>query len=129
MGYQYIGSSANFLNRLGDHIDQFTGSRLPFYLHEWTITNGGLSHLFWGIIYSTPNYLVDFIKTHPTHILSLGELDILKAMPQWIPRILEQSILDNTQLFFNQAKTVFFQYNTFVPESLNIFDFLTIALK
>lgn len=45
------------------------------------------------------------------HQLSLGEYDILKAITQLVPRILEQSLLLELTPALNESTTVLFQYN------------------
>lgn len=47
----------------------------------------------WSPIYKTKNYYKKFIYIHPYYVLSRGEMVILFAITQLIPRILEQLLL------------------------------------
>ncbi len=52
-----------------------------------------------------------FIYQYPKYSLSLGETDILKAITQLLPRILEQSLLNNFTFSLNgKDKLVRFLY-------------------
>lgn len=68
------------------------------------------------------NYYRKFIYVHPYYKLSKGEMDILTAITQLIPRILEQSLLNNFTFTLNGArKLITFSYtnwdinNLYVP--------------
>jgi hypothetical protein len=43
----------------------------------------------------TPNYYLDFVQSHPFYNLSVGEERILDYLTAFVPRILEQLLLDN----------------------------------
>lgn len=42
-GYYGIGSAISCRSRLIDHMNSFNGHRLRSHLHDWIITNGGVS--------------------------------------------------------------------------------------
>jgi len=73
----------------------------PTRLHLFKYT---FSEYKWGFVYQTINYYKLFIYKYPYHYLTKGEQDILYSITQLIPRILEQSLLNNEKgtLYKNQ---------------------------
>jgi len=118
---QYVGSAYDFKLRLLSHIWNLQGHGNPLKFHTWVINNGGMSHLSWGQIYSTPNYYIDFLATNPSYSLSLGETEILMALSQLIPRILEQSLFLHHLPTLNDNKWVDFEYLSWTPALLAVY--------
>lgn len=68
------------------------------------MNNGGLSVWDWGTIYETPNFLRDFISEYPYYSLTFFELMLLSYVSQFMPRILEYTLLANLEFGWNKAK-------------------------
>ena len=114
---RYIGSCINFNNRLIEHKDQFINRRKPTSLHLYKFN---FSEYNWSPVYLTLNYYKLFVYKHPHYILSKGEVDILMAITQLLPRILEQSLLDTYIFNLNgKNKLVKFSYSNRDPYTLN----------
>jgi GIY-YIG catalytic domain len=128
-GEQYVGSAIDFRARVRDHKYQFEKKRKPTVLHITGDKLGGLKAFFWAPVYFTPNYLDSFIASNPNYDLSQGELDILLAITQLVPRILEQSLCtrdifeitkDSLSFKLNGSSgLVLFTYTSWDPATLN----------
>lgn len=113
---QAFGSAINFQRRLRDHKDQFLGLSRQTSLHK----SGDMSSFAWGTVYQLPNYLSLFYLKHPHHQLSQGDYNILMAVTQLVPRILEQSIFEHFKSeLTGKDRLVRFTYTRFNSESLN----------
>ena len=66
-------------------------------MYEWAMNNGGLSVWDWGTIYETPNFLRDFISENPYYSLTFFELMLLSYVSQFMPRVLEYTLLANLE--------------------------------
>lgn len=115
---RYIGSCINFNDRLIEHKDQFNNRRKPTTLHLYKFN---FSEYNWSPIYLTINYYKLFVYKYPHYNLSRGEVDILMAITQLLPRILEQSLLDNFPFNLNgNNKLVKFSYTNWDSNLLNL---------
>lgn len=87
---QYIGSSTNIYKRLSEHKHELLCKRVrsKLYLSEFE-----LNDLQWVPIYYTINYYKLFLYKYPYYVITQGEYDILLAITQILPRILEQALL------------------------------------
>ena len=113
--YQYyFGSAVNHYNRLTTHIYNFKvrSPKNAMYAENsacWA----------WVPLYMTPNYYLDFVQSHPFYNLSVGEKRILDCLTAFVPRILEQLLLDNHFGYWNNQKTVYFGFKPWCPSLLN----------
>lgn len=55
--------------------------------------------------------------------MSKGELDILKAFSQFLPRLLEQSLFTQFKPTLNESLIVLFDYVKFDPHWLTVYDY------
>jgi hypothetical protein len=118
---QAIGSAVDFSRRLGDHKHQFLGQSKPTSLHIIGNTLGGIAAFNWGSIYTLPNYLSLFYRAYPGYTLSQGEYNILMAVTQLVPRILEQSLFEHFKSELSgKDRLVKFTYTRFNVGSLTI---------
>ena len=88
-----LGSAMNFKRRLIDHINSFNEHRAMLRLHEFAKLNGGINSFTWGPLIITPNYYRLFLSLNPDYTLTKGEIQILVALTQFMPRVLEQAYL------------------------------------
>jgi hypothetical protein len=85
-----------------------------FYLSEFE-----LNEFKWVPIYYTINYYKLFLAKHISHLLTQGELNILLAITEVLPRILEQSLLYTLPASLNgKDRLVKFSYTKWDPEIL-----------
>jgi hypothetical protein len=113
---QAVGSALSFTTRLTQHLDAFAGviNRTP--LHVYGATLSGADSFLFGPIYYLPNYLDTFYSRYPNYTLSQGEYDILMAVSQLVPRLLEQSIMYHFPCSLNGGlQLVTFRYTSFNP--------------
>jgi hypothetical protein len=99
-----LGSAMNFQRRLNDHISSFNNHRLQESLHKFAQDNGGMSSFTWGPLVITPNFYKLFLSHNPSYILSKGEIQILTALTQFMPRVLEQAYIDHYKPELNGNK-------------------------
>ena len=52
--------------------------------------NGGLKELSWSPLFTTPNFYKLFNSIYPNYVLNENELNLLTAITQYMPRVLEQ---------------------------------------
>jgi hypothetical protein len=64
-------------------------------LHLFTAKNGGLNEITWSPLIITPNFYKLFISMNPDHVLTKREIQILVALTQFMPRVLEQSYVSH----------------------------------
>jgi len=115
---RYLGSCINFKERLSEHKDQFSNKRKPTVMHLYKYK---YVEYKWSPLYLTLNYSNIFQNKHPNYSLSQGEHDILMAITQLLPRILEQSLLSNYSFSLNgKDKLVKFSYTNWNSEILNL---------
>lgn len=115
---RYLGSSINFNIRLTEDKDQFSNRRKPTILHLYKYE---YSQYKWSPIYLTLNYYNLFIYKYPHYSFNKGKTDILIAIIQILPRILEQSLLNSFIFSLNgKDKLVRFLYTNWDPQYLNL---------
>lgn len=92
-GRFYIGSTANFKDRINSHMGQFKSTeRMGKALHK--LEKDNQESLLFSIIQIIPNFLMKFKKSYPYYVLSEGEYEILLALSLYPVRVLEQSLID-----------------------------------
>lgn len=64
-------------------------------LHLFTSKNGGLNEITWAPLIITPNFYKLFISMNPDRVLTKQEIQILVAITQFMPRVLEQSYISH----------------------------------
>ena len=64
-------------------------------VHFFTDKNGGLNEITWSPLIITPNFYKLFISMNPDYVISKGEIQILVALTQFMPRVLEQSYISH----------------------------------
>ena len=117
-GEEYLGSCMDFYARLNMHKDSFkrTKKKVKLYSYKYKF-----EEYKWSPIYKTMNYYKKFIYQYPNYLLSKGELDILFAVTQLIPRILEQSLLSHFTFTLNgERKLIMFSYTSWNIENLYV---------
>lgn len=117
-GEQYVGSCMDFYSRLKAHKNSFGKNRNNVKLHSYKYK---YEEYKWSPIYKSMNYYRKFIYVHPYYVLSKGEMDILFAITQLIPRILEQSLLLNFSFTLNgERKLITFSFTNWDIKNLYI---------
>ncbi|TPG03871.1 hypothetical protein EAH88_19125 [Rhodanobacter glycinis] len=118
-GLQYIGSAINFSRRIAYHLLQFGEYAPSASFHQTVKGLGGISSIVWSPVYGTTNFLLEFQQTNPSYTLSLGEYQILEAFSQFLPRVLEGSLLSELNPGLNSGSlSVYFNHVHFDPASL-----------
>jgi hypothetical protein len=117
-GEQYLGSCMDFYARLNIHKDSFKRTKKEVKLYSYKYK---FEEYKWSLIYKTMNYYRKFVYTHPNYVLSSGEMDILFAITQLIPRILEQSLISHFTFTLNgERKLIIFSYNSWNIKNLYV---------
>lgn len=106
-GAQYVGSTIDLYERTLAHMRCHRLKKLTG-MYEWAMANGGLSVWDWGTVYQTPNFALNFIKAHPHYVLSPIEFVLLHHVTQYLPRVLEHSLLHTFKFGWNKSLTVQF---------------------
>jgi hypothetical protein len=120
----YIGSSANVSNRISQHLDCLNMLRPQSGIHIKLLDQASVPDINWGLIYSTPNYVKLAMQVIPQYNFSLGEWQILQALSQFLPRVLEQSIISGFEPTLNNLiYNVTFSHGNWDPGLLSNFDF------
>lgn len=115
-GKQYLGSCMDFYARLMEHKARFKYKQEVSKLYSYKYK---FEDYKWGPIYKTINYYKKFVYIHPDYVLSSGEIDILYAITQLIPRVLEQSLLLHfTFALNNESKLILFSYTSWNSNNL-----------
>lgn len=96
--FQYVGSTINHAARRMDHRNKFLNNNLADQMQRWARGNGGLSALYWVPLCCTLNYYLLFLISHPTFAFNAKELVLLKAVTEFLPRVIEHFILKNLDL-------------------------------
>lgn len=94
-GKIFRGSAMNFKRRLIDQLSSFKGHRIMQKIHSFTNKNGGINELTWCPLILTPNFYKLFISLNPNLVLNKGEIQILVALTQFMPRVLEQCYISH----------------------------------
>jgi len=81
--------------------------------HTFVISNGGLESINWSPVYTTFNYSEAFNFLYSHYILRVGERDILQAFTQFLPRVLEQSLISGIHPEFNGNSNVYSNHVSF----------------
>ena len=117
-GEQYVGSCIDFYTRLNAHKNSFGQKTKGIKLYSY---NYKYEEYKWSPLYKTMNYYRKFIYLHPCYVLSKGEMDILFAITQLIPRILEQSLLLHFSFPLNgERKLIIFSYTNWDIKNLDM---------
>jgi hypothetical protein len=117
-GEQYLGSCMDFYARLNMHKDSFRKRIKEVKLYSYKYK---FEEYKWSPVYKTMNYYKKFIYQHPNYLLSRGELDILFAVTQLIPRILEQSLISHFIFTLNgERKLIMFSYTNWNIKNLYV---------
>jgi hypothetical protein len=115
-GEQYVGSCIDFYSRLNAHKYGFEQKIKGIKLYSY---NYKYEEYKWSPLYKTMNYYKKFISLYPYYVLSRGEMDILFAITQLIPRILEQSLLLHFSFTLNgERKLIIFSYTNWDIKNL-----------
>ncbi len=118
---QYVGSAISLGLRLEQHVQQFNMNN-PSKVHKFSQANGGISSFDWGVLYTSPNFQKEFLTNNPHYRLSYGEYQILLWITRFIPRVLEQSILNAHCPALNHSLTVPLQMKQWANSWLNIYN-------
>lgn len=122
-GQIYIGSSCNLAIRAAGHLSQFSGALQPFPFHIEVNKLGGYSSVLWSSVYTTFSFTAVFENLHPGVWLSKGELQILQAFTQFLPRLLEQSLFTRFTPSLNSSLVVYFDFVKFDTHLLTVYDY------
>ncbi len=114
----YIGAANDLNTRFKLHLDGFIHS---YDVHKFHVIlmKHGVENLTYSPIYSTEDFFTtatSFFESQ-SYQLSTGEKGILKAFTQFLPRLLEQSLLLHFDTI-NVGKSVVFDYLDWDPASL-----------
>ena len=85
----------NFTRRLIDHLNSFRDHRTMQRLHKYTKENGGLLNIVWSPLVITPNFYKLFNSVYPNYTLTEKELNVITALTQYMPRVLEQCYISH----------------------------------
>lgn len=116
----YIGSTIDMSSRLPIHFDAINlGLEINRY-HEALLSNSSVAQVYWSYIYRTVNYLTLFKELNPHYSLSIGEVEVLKALTDFVPRFLEQGLLNEFAPNLNNLNNAIkFLYTSWDPAELN----------
>jgi hypothetical protein len=93
-------------------MNSFNGHRLRSHLHNWIITNGGVSSVKWAPIITYDNIVQEWYSINYAFPLSKGGAKLLQGFGQYVSRVLEQCIYTNYKPYFNikneQLKDIIF---------------------
>lgn len=121
---QYVGSTYNHFNRLKSHMSNFKQFKGPVLdltdKYQWASVNGGLAEWKWFEVYRTFNFYMNFVQAYPLYSLSCGEFIILASLSKFLPRLLEQSLLNVWCFNWNKAHIVNFDLPRWDPRSLGL---------
>jgi hypothetical protein len=117
----YIGSASNGLNRIGQHLDSLKGLRPQDGVHIKLLSLG--KPVYFGKIYTSTNYFNLAIRTIPNYQFSQGEVFILRALTEFVIRVLEQSLITTFHPEINSKYPVLFTYTSWDPKLLSVYDF------
>lgn len=121
---QYLGSAANFSDRIQLHEMQFRpNSGLARSLHKQELNNQ--STLFFSTIHIVPSYLNLFRLKYPNYLLTQGQYEILLALTLYPVRVLEQSLISQFNPLINGEGgrydlTVYHRFTTWDSSRLNL---------
>ena len=115
--FSYIGSAYNFNERHKTHKDALRTNKTYFY--KFIKENGGLDSFYLGVVYLTPNFLVEFKSKYPYYKLNKGELIFLTHLTELFSKTLEQSLISGASPNLNTQHSVFFIYKEWNDEWLN----------
>lgn len=123
----YIGSASNTLNRITQHQDCLFGNRPKEAVHIRLLESFAPNDLTWSLFYTLNNYYKMALSLLPnSYEISLGEMQILRAITEFVPRILEQTLITELKPTFNSlSNSVLFTYNIWDPSLLNVYDYAT----
>lgn len=123
----YIGSASNTVNRIGQHRDCLFGNRPKESVHIRLLESFNASDLTWSLFYTMTNYSKTALSVLPSsYELSFGEIQILRAITEFVPRILEQSLITELKPSLNHIlNPVVFTYNIWDPSLLSVYDYAT----
>lgn len=108
----YIGSASNAINRIGQHFDSLQGLRNKDNIHKKLLSQGTIDQVCFSKVYSSINYYKFAIESIPYYQFSQGEIIILRAITEFIIRILEQSLISEFSPSYNKANYVVFTYTS-----------------
>lgn len=123
----YIGSASNTLNRISQHQDCLFGNRVKESVHIRLLQSFSEKELTWSLFYTMNNIYKIALSLLPTsYELSFGETQILRAITEFVPRVLEQSLIAELKPTLNSIyNPVLFTYNNWDPAFLNVYDYAT----
>lgn len=95
-----IESTVNHAARRADHLKAILELKAnkSSQMQLWAKDHGGLTSLYWASLYETLNFYLLFLNDYPGYFLNVQEVILLKALTEFLPRILECSILSNLDL-------------------------------
>lgn len=100
----YIGSASNTLNRITQHQDCLFGNRPKEAVHLRLLETFAPNDLTltWSLFYTLNNNSKIALSLLPnSYEISLGEMQILRAITEFVPRILEQTLITELKPTFN----------------------------
>lgn len=102
---QYLGSSVSVHTNLGNHIERLKGAGLLSnkYVKMLKSSMNSWSLLNFSLVYRTSNYADLAYKANLS--LSESEKVLLRALTQFVNRILEQSLISKFRPYFNDLRT------------------------
>lgn len=108
----YIGSASNTVNRIGQHQDCLFGNRPKESVHIRLLESFNASD---GVYFITNYYKTALSLLPSSYELSFDEIQILRAITEFVPRILEQSLITELKPSLNHIlNPVLFTYNIWV---------------
>lgn len=108
----YIGSAVDFVPRMSFHFNALnSGIHINRY-HSQLLESEGVNGVYWGYVYSTVNYFALAKDTLVGYKLSLGETDFLKALTEFVPHVLEQSLLTEFSPNLNKSLNIPFTHTS-----------------
>ena len=84
----YIGSASNTLNRISQHQDCLFGNRPKESVHHRLFETFTPNEITWSLFYTLTNYYKMALLLLPSsYEISLGEMQILRTITEFVPRI------------------------------------------
>lgn len=117
----YVGSSVDLKKRLQGYYEEANKNAYAKTIANklLKLSNKQPQEIEFGVIYKTPNIKDLFYKQLPDYDVSTGELLILSVMTEYVPRVLEQLLINEFKPNMNSSYPVEFITYAFNPLSLN----------
>lgn len=107
-----MGSASNKRNRIGQHQDFLLGNRSADGVNKLLLKAYPISDITWSMVQNYINYSkLALINLPPHYEQRSGEYKILRALTEFVPRVLEQSLITFREPFY-KSKGSFYVWDS-----------------